>query len=221
MRRVRAAQPKMPLTSAISARNAISMAAMFRHRCRPSPAPCAAASMTLTAVFSSFTSTLPAVTGVSDFRLEDLRQHDGGGRGHDDRGEQMLNLDVREQNIRRHHRAGHVRHAADHDGEQFGLRQPGEKRPDGQRRFRLPHEDAGRDIQRFRAACAHDLLHPDRNAFTIHCMIAEIVEDREERRDEDDDRQNLEGENGRPDEPPESQFARACRRRRTALPSSA
>ena len=39
---------------------------------------------------------------------------------------------------------------------------PGDERPDGQRRFRLPHEDAGRDVQRFRAARAHDLLHHDR-----------------------------------------------------------
>ena len=66
------------------------------HRCRPSPAPCAAASITLTAVFSSFTSTLPAVTGVSDLRLEDLRQHDGGGRGHDHGGQQVLDLHMRE-----------------------------------------------------------------------------------------------------------------------------
>ena len=52
-------QPKMPFTIAISARNAISMAAMFNARCSPSPAPCAAASITLTAVFSILTSTLP------------------------------------------------------------------------------------------------------------------------------------------------------------------
>ena len=41
------------------------MPAIFSARCRPSPAPCAAASITLTAVFSILTSTLPAVAGFS------------------------------------------------------------------------------------------------------------------------------------------------------------
>ncbi len=58
------AQLNAPSMSAIKARNAISMAPIFRQSCRPSPAPCAAASMMLTDLFSIFTSTLPAVTGV-------------------------------------------------------------------------------------------------------------------------------------------------------------
>ena len=42
----------------------------------------------------------------------------------------------------------------------------GEERPDGKRRFGLPHEDAGRDVQRFRAAGAHGFLHADREGFS-------------------------------------------------------
>ena len=51
--------PESRCTIAISARNAISMPPMFSARCRPSPAPCAAASITLTAVFSILISTCP------------------------------------------------------------------------------------------------------------------------------------------------------------------
>ena len=35
----------------------------------------------------------------------------------------------------------------------------GDERLDGQRRFRLPHEDAGGNVERFGSANAHDLLH--------------------------------------------------------------
>jgi len=39
-----------------------------------------------------------------------------------------------------------MRHAAGHDRHQFGLRQIWKERADGQRRFGLPHKNAGRDI---------------------------------------------------------------------------
>ncbi len=56
-------QPRIPLHMAISARNAISMPPILSARCNPSPAPCAAASIKLTAVFSTLISTRPAVAG--------------------------------------------------------------------------------------------------------------------------------------------------------------
>ncbi len=59
------AQPRKPFTIAISAMKAISMAPMFNARCRPSPAPRAAASIRFTPGFSTCTSTLPAVSGLS------------------------------------------------------------------------------------------------------------------------------------------------------------
>ena len=63
------------------------------------------------------------------------------------------------------------------------------------RGLRLSHEDAGGDVQRFRAAHAHHLLHPDRHALHDPLHDAEVIKDGEERGDEDDDRQHLEGEN--------------------------
>ncbi len=68
--------------------------------------------------------------------------------------------------------------------------------PDGQRRFRLTHEDARRDVKRFSAARTHHLLHHDRKRLHHPLHDAEIVENREKRRDEDDDGEDLEGEYG-------------------------
>ena len=82
---------------AISARNAISMARDVQRQVQPVARARAAASMTLTAVFSTLISTLPAVAGLSDFGHQDLGQHDGGRRGHDHRRQQVPDLDVRHQ----------------------------------------------------------------------------------------------------------------------------
>jgi hypothetical protein len=60
----------------------------------------------------------------------------------------------------------------------------------------LPHENTGRHIERFRAARAHHFLHADREHLHDLLHDSEVVEDREERRNEDDDRQHLEGEDG-------------------------
>ena len=74
------------------------------------------------------------------------------------------------------------------------LRQSGQERPDGQRRFRLAHEDAGGDAGRFGAAGAHDPLHHHSHAANEHLHHAELVQHGKQRRDEDDDRQYLERE---------------------------
>src|SRR5205814_2031416 len=52
-------------------------------------------------------------------------------------------------------------------------------------------ENTGRDVERFGAARAHRLLHPDRHPANDELHHAEIVKNREERGDEDDDRQDL------------------------------
>ena len=88
-----------------------------------------------------------------------------------------------------------MRHAGRHDGEEFGFREPGEERLDGQRGFRLPHEDAGCHVERFRAAHPHDLLHPNGHGFHDELHHAKVIQDGEKGGDEDDDRQHLEGEN--------------------------
>ena len=73
--------------------------------------------------------------------------------------------------VGRHHRAGNVRHAAGHDGEQLGLGHAGDERLDGQRRFGLAHENAGGHVERLGAAGAHDLLHHHAPCpCTTHCI---------------------------------------------------
>ncbi len=72
--------------------------------------------------------------------------------------------------VSRHDSAGDVRHAAGHDGHQFRAGQVGQKGTDGQRRFGLSHENAGRDVQRFGAARAHDARHYLGNCRMMICM---------------------------------------------------
>ena len=52
------------------------------------------------------------------------------------------------------------------------LRQVGKKRADGQRGFRLAHENAGGDVQRLRAARAHEAgSSPMAGALMMSCMM--------------------------------------------------
>ena len=187
----------MPLTMAISARKAISMAAMFSARCNPSPAPRAAASMMFTPGLSTVTVTPPGRDRLANFRHQDLGQHNGGRRGHDHGRQQMANLHVRHQYISRHGRSGDVRHAAHHDGEQLGLGKAFQKRPDGDGRFGLAHEDAGGHVGGFGAARPHHALHHHRHGVHQHLHHAQVIKDREQAADEDDDRQHLKRKDGR------------------------
>src|SRR6185437_11292509 len=129
--------------------------------------------------------------GLAGFGDEDLGQHDGGWSGHDDGGEQVSDADARDLDVGGHHRAGNMRHAAGHDGEELRLRHTRDERLDGEGRFRLPHEDAGGDVQRFGAAHAHHLLHADRHGAYDPLHHAEVIKNGEERRDEDDDGEDL------------------------------
>src|ERR1019366_4647383 len=128
------------------------------------------------------------------FRYEDLGQHDGSRRGHDHRGKQVAGFHEADADVGRHYGARNVRHAAGHDGKQFGLGHAREKGLDGERSFRLAHEDAGRHVQRLRAADTHHFLHGDGHDFDHALHEAQVVQNREERGDEDDDGQHLEGE---------------------------
>ena len=119
----------------------------------------------------------------ASLRDEDLGQHDGGRRGHNHGRQQVGNGDVRHHDIRRHHRTGDVRHAAGHDGKKLGLRQPFEERLDSEGRFGLSHEDAGRDVERFGAAYAHDFLHHDGHPFHDPLHHAQVIQDGKERRE--------------------------------------
>jgi hypothetical protein len=66
--------------------------------------------------------------------------------------------------------------------------------PDRERRLGLPHEDAGGHVQRLGAAALHHAVHHDGEQPDHHLHQAVVIEDGEERRDEDDRRQHLEGE---------------------------
>ena len=70
----------------------------------------------------------------------------------------------------------------------------GKKRPDGHRRFRLSHENAGGDVQRFGTAGAHHARHHPGEDADNDLHDSEVVEDREKCADENDGWQYLKGE---------------------------
>ena len=72
---------------------------------------------------------------------------------------------------------------------------------DENRGFRLPDEHVRRDAQRLGAGDLHRLLHDPRHALDDDLDDPEVVQDREERADEDDDWEDLE----REDDPPEAE----------------
>ena len=178
--RVWCSAKRIPLTSAISPMNAINIAPTFSASCKPSDAPREAASIMFTpgrstSIFDS--ARRGRKTGLGNHHF---RQHQRGRCGHDDGGKQMADLDVRDQNVRRHHRAGDVRHAAGHHGEQLAFRHRRQKRADGEWRFGLAHEDAGGDVHGFRAAGAEDPLHHDGHGPHQNLHHAQVVEDAEQ-----------------------------------------
>ncbi len=127
------------------------------------------------------------------FRHNHLGQIDGGRSGHGHRGQHVLGADpgadVGAQDGPRHrgHACGHHRH-------QLGLGELVQVGSDGERRLGLAHEDRGRGVQRLGPARAHQAGHhlgqrPDDG---LHDAV--VIENGEERRDEDDGGQHLEGE---------------------------
>ena len=127
------------------------------------------------------------------FRHKHFRHQQSARRGHDHRGQKMLRFDA-EGDVRGHDAARDVRHAAGHDHHQFGLRKFIEKGADGQRSFGLPHEDAGGDVQGFRAARAHHARHDPRGAANDELHYADMIEQRKKSSDENNRRQNLKSE---------------------------
>ena len=72
----------------------------------------------------------------------------------------------------------------------------GEEGPDGEGRFGLAHEDAGGDVGGLRSGDAHGLLHDPGEGADDELHEADVIEDGEEGRDEDDGGENFEGEDG-------------------------
>ena len=71
---------------------------------------------------------------------------------------------------------------------------PVEKWPDGEWRFSLAHHDARRDVCRFGTAGPHEALHHYGHGLDEYLHHAQVIENREQRGNKDDDGQNLEGE---------------------------
>ena len=85
--------------------------------------------------------------------------------------------------VKRHDCAGDVRHAAGHDGHQFRFGHFWQERPDGQWSFRLPHENAGRHVQRLSPARAHDPLHQPSRRANDNLHHAKVIKQSEQRLD--------------------------------------
>src|SRR5260370_28994617 len=105
----------------------------------------------------------------------------------------MFGLGAANLHVRSHHTARDVGHADSHDADQVGLSKLREKRPDSKRSFSLPHEDAGGDVEGLRTARAHDTGHNPGSDADDELHHPEVIEDREERGNEYDGWQDLEG----------------------------
>ena len=188
---------------------AMSMAPTFSASCMPSPAPVAAASMTLPAFFSTLRLTVPLVTGVpvSGKRILAMTRAAGAAmtlaasrctaKRTAPRPARSLRLGqglAEHLDIGRHDAAGDGGHAADHDRHELGLGHRADVGLDQQRRLGLADEDVGRGGERLGARGAHELGHEPGDALDHLLQDAEVVEHRGQRGDEDDRRQHLEGE---------------------------
>ena len=162
----------------------------------PFKAPRAVASITLADSLSR-TSRTPFLR----LRLLRLREHHlrhvERSRGVHHAGGEQIGQRRPEQRVAHQRRPGDGREAGGHDREQLGAREPAEVGLDQQRRLGLAQEDHRRGVQRL------DLRRPqepeDRPADDVHDPLdhAQVVQEPDERAEEDDHRQHLEREDRR------------------------
>ena len=136
------------------------------------------------------------------FRHQQLGDHQRSRRGHDRGSQQMLGVEglrgrvttAEHADVSGQYAASDMRHAADHHGDQLGLGHLGDVGAHGQRRLGLADEDAGADAGGFGTGHAHHL--GDRCSHDPHDGLhhAQVVHHAHQRREEDDGRQHLEGE---------------------------
>ena len=126
-------------------------------------------------------------------RHDDLGHHQPAGRRHETGGDQVLQLDAHGR-IAAHDRTGNGGEPAGHHGEQFGSRHRGHEGPHQQRRLVQADEYVGGRAQRFRAARAQNPLQQAADQPHDPAHDAEVIEHRDQRREENDDRQHLKGE---------------------------
>ena len=189
--------PKIPLARLTRARKLMSMMATLKASAPPSMVPRAMAPMRFSFLCSSRGRHLDDAGGGGDFGLGDehLGDEDGAGRGHDDGGEEVGGVDA-VCDVGGHDSAGDVSHAGGHDGHELGVGESVEEGADGERGFGLAHEDTGGDVGGFGSGDAHGLLHDPGEGADDELHETDVVEDGEERRDEDDGGKDFEGEDG-------------------------
>jgi hypothetical protein len=131
--------------------------------------------------------------GNVGFGDEHLGDKDGARGGHDDGREEIRRVDA-VGDVSGHDSAGDVGHAGGHDGHELGVGGSVEKGADGKRGFGLAHEDAGGDVGGLGSRDAHGLLHDPGEGADDELHKADVIENGEEGRDEDDGGKNSEGE---------------------------
>src|SRR6266436_5178 len=109
---------------------------------------------------------------------------------HDNRGEKMLGFDA-EGDVGGHDAAGDMGHAASHDDHQLGFCELVQKGTDSERGFGLAHENTCGDVERFRAAGAHDASHDPSGDPNDKLHDPYVIEEREKSGDENNRRQHL------------------------------
>src|SRR5580693_578576 len=111
---------------------------------------------------------------------------------HDHSGEKMLGF-YAEGDVGGHDAAGNVGHAAGHHYHEFGFCELIQKGTDGEGGLGLAHEDAGGDVERFRAAGAHDAGHEPGGDANDQLHDAEVIKERKKSGDENNCGQHLKG----------------------------
>ncbi len=136
-----------------------------------------------------------ALHGQSHIRHHDLGHQQSAGRGHEAGGEEIVDLDPHGC-VSGEDRAGNACHAAGHHREQLRRSEARQIGADDERAFALPHEDIGGGAQAFHLRHAGHRLDRAADPADDELHDPQIIEDRHEAGEEDDDGQRSDGEAG-------------------------
>ena len=129
---------------------------------------------------------------------DDLGHQDAARGRHEGRGDEVVDADAH-AGVGREDRARHAGHAHGHHAEQLRGRQPGEVGADYQGRLGLADEDVRGRAEALDLADPGELLEPAADPADHQLHHAEVVEDRDQRGEEDDHRQRRDREAGAAD----------------------
>src|SRR5262249_12203801 len=113
-------------------------------------------------------------------------------RRHDHCRQQAFRVRSPHLNVGGHHATGNMRHAAGHYDHQLGLGKFRQKWTNREWSFGLAHENAGCNVEGFGAAGAHDARHDPGGGANDELHDTDVVENGEERGDENNGGKNLE-----------------------------